>query len=386
MIVKSGSWLAFAAVIWLGSCRTAWPASPSWSKLAVFKRLEADPNEIYPISDANGPWMVMATTFTGEGAEDQARQLIYELRKQYKLPAYSYQKKFEFSKPVRGLGLTPRGEQPLMRYQQGKDVVEIAVLVGDYPAVDDPEAQKVLKRLKVAEPKSLSVEPGKESSQALSAFRTLQKQAKLEQLKQGLASKDTDDLKRGPMANAFVITNPLLPKEYFVPDGIDNFVLDMNKGVSHSLLDCPGRYTVKVATFTGHAVIIDKKRQEAIENGHLPKSYLETAAANAHTLAEALVKKGYTAFEYHDRSSSIVTVGSFDSVGSRREDGKIEINPAIHTIMLTFGAETTVEPGKMPEVGKAKKLAGIPFDVQPMPVEVPRRNVSNAYSRTAGVR
>ena len=381
MFARGASWPVIVALFVLGCCRSASAASPTWSKLAVFKRLAADPNESYPISDANGPWMVMAATFTGDGAENQARALIHELRKDYKLPAYSYQKKFEFSKPVKGLGLTPQGEQPLMRYQQGKDVVEIAVLVGDYPAVDDPDAQKVLKRLKYAEPKSLAVEPGKETNQSLAAFRALQKQ-----VKQGLLPKDSDELKRGPMGNAFVITNPILPKEYFVPAGIDNFVLEMNKGVPHSLLDCPGRYTVKVATFTGHAVILDKKRQEAIDNGHMPKSYLEGAAANAHTLAEALIKKGYTAYEYHDRSSSIVTVGSFDSVGTRRQDGKIEINPAIHAIMRTFGAETSIEPGKMPEVGKAKKLAGIPFDVQPLPVEVPRRNVSNAYGRTADVR
>jgi hypothetical protein len=307
--------------------------------------------------------------------------LIYELRKQYKLPAYSYQKKFEFSKPVRGIGLDPQGEQPMMRYQRDKDFVEIAVLVGDYPTVDDPEGQKALKRLKLAQPKSLAVEAGKSTNQSLAGFRQLQKQ-----VMQALLPEGSDELKRGPMSNAFVVTNPILPNEYFVPKGIDNFVLDMNKGVPHSLLDCPGRYSVKVATFTGHAVILDQKRLESMEKGQMPKSYLEDAAKNAHLLTEALRKKGYnTAYEFHDRSSSIVTVGSFDSVGTRREDGKIEINPAIHTILRTFGAETTVEPGKMPEVGKPKKLVGIPFDVQPVPVEVPRRTLSSAYSRTADV-
>ena len=62
----------------------------------------------------------------------------------------------------------------------------------------------------------------------------------------------------------------------------------MNKGVPHSLLDCPEQYTVKVATFTGHAIILDKKRQTAIERGDMPKSYLEEAAKNAHLLTEAL--------------------------------------------------------------------------------------------------
>jgi hypothetical protein len=54
--------------------------------------------------------------------------------------------------------------------------------------------------------------------------------------------------------------------------------------------------------------------------------------------------------------------------------------------MRTFGAETKVEPGKPPQVGQAKKLAGIPFDVQPVPVEVPRRMISSDYGRTAELR
>lgn len=356
-------------------------AAPPWTKMVLFKHLEAKENEMYSITDQNGPWTIMAATFTGEGAEEQARALLYELRKSYKLPAYTYQKKFEFSKPVEGKGVDAHGEAPLMRYQRDKDLLEIAVLVGDYPTVDDPEAQKVLKKLKYAEPKALSLEPGKGNSQSLAALRSLQKQAK-----QAVLPKDSDDLKRGPMGNAFVITNPLLPNEYFVPKGIDKLVLEMNKGVPHSLLDCPKRYTVKVATFSGHAVILDKKRLEAVERGELPKSYLEEAAKSAHLLTEALRKKGYEAYEFHDRSSSIVAVGSFDSVGNKRPDGKIEINPAIHTVMRTFGAETKLEPGKSPQVGQAKKLAGIPFDTQPMPVEVPRRMISSDYGRTADMR
>src|SRR5690606_34878532 len=106
------------------------------------------------------------------------------------------------------------------------------------------------------------------------------------------------------------------------------------------------QYTVKVATFTGHSIILDKKNQDAISRGDVPKSHLEEAAKNAHILTEALRKKGYEAYEFHDRKSSIVTVGSFSSVGSKRPDGKIEINPQIHQIMKQFGAETAVEPGK----------------------------------------
>src|SRR5207253_3235044 len=69
--------LLFSALACAAMCATS-IAAPPWSKLAMFKHLEADPHETYPISEENGPWMIMATSFTGEGAEDQAQQLIHE--------------------------------------------------------------------------------------------------------------------------------------------------------------------------------------------------------------------------------------------------------------------------------------------------------------------
>jgi hypothetical protein len=365
--------LVFALLVPAVAARAAAP----WSKVG-FKTLPADPHEVYPIDDTRGPWMIMAASFSGEGAQDQARKLIYELRKDYKLNAYSYQKKFEYSKPLEGKGLTPQGERVMMRYSQDEDITEIAVLVGDFTSVDDPEIQRVLKRIKFARPKSLEVTPDK-SHQALAGYRMLQKKAK-----EALGQKDGSE--RGPMGSAFVVTNPILPPEYFVPKGIDKLVLEMNSNVPHSLLDCPQPYSVKVATFNGSTFILDKARTEALERGEIPPSKLEEAAKNAHLLTEALRKKGYEAYEFHDRGQSIVTVGAFASVGNKRPDGKIEINPAIHAIMRTFGAQTSVEPGQPPQTGRQKKLAGIPFDIQPMPVEVPRETISGSYDRTAATR
>ena len=375
MVTRRCHWLVLAtlAVASFGSPSAV--AAP-WNRLGVFKRLEANPHEMYRVNENNGPWMIMAATFTGEGAADQARELVHELRSEYKLAAYTYEKEFKYSEPVEGKGLNPRGERPKMRYRQDSDVVEIAVVVGDYQNVDDPMAQKVLKKLKYARPVCLTKKSGESTSQSLAALRAFQRR-----IKEATLPEDSDELKRGPMANAFIITNPLLPNEYFVPKGVDRFVLEMNSQVPHSLLDCPGQFTVKVATFTGHAIILDENVQKAIARGEEPKSYLADAAQNAHLLTEALRKRGYEAFEFHDRNSSSVDVGSCDEVGLRIPDGKIEINPQIHKIMRAFGAETKIEPGKQPQVGQAKKLGGIPFDVQPLPVEVPRRAISTDYAR-----
>ncbi|MEX0978863.1 MAG: hypothetical protein WDZ48_08435, partial [Pirellulales bacterium] len=189
MLVRSSWALVLAALVALAAPRSLC-AAPPWNKLVLFKHLEADPGETYEVTDSNGPWMIMAATFSGNGADEQARALIHELRKDFKLPAYSYRKKFEYSKPVRGKGLTPQGEAPLMRYRLDEDVVEIAVLVGDYSTVDDPQAQKVLQKLKVARPKSLEVAADK-SKQALAGYRKLQTQAK-----KVLFAKDSDELAR----------------------------------------------------------------------------------------------------------------------------------------------------------------------------------------------
>ena len=67
-------WIALAT---LGAIIAARPlaAAPPWNKLMVFKHLEADPDKLYAIDENNGPWMILAATFTGQGAEDQARRL-----------------------------------------------------------------------------------------------------------------------------------------------------------------------------------------------------------------------------------------------------------------------------------------------------------------------
>jgi hypothetical protein len=190
--------------------------------------------------------------------------------------------------------------------------------------------------------------------------------------------------KRGPMQNAFITTNPLLPDEYFVPKGIDRLVLEMNEPVKFSLLDCPGKYTVKVATFTGR-VVIDQKQIEDIEKHGKPfESQLADAADKAHRLTLSLRQKGYEAYEFHDRYASMVTIGSFNSVGTPRADGKIEINPQAHAIIQTFGAERKVTPGQVAaQVGQPKVEAGIPLDIQPMLVEVPKRSLAAQYERPA---
>jgi hypothetical protein len=195
---------------------------------------------------------------------------------------------------------------------------------------------------------------------------------------------------RGPMSRAFVSTNPLLPEQFFTSRGVDKLVESMNSGVKFSLLDCPGKYTVQVATFMGKVVIDQSKVQKILAEDRPVEGGLVDAAEKAHKDCTALRDKGYEAYEFHDRGMSIVTVGSFDAVGSPRRDGKTEINPKIHKIMQTFAASDQQLPGNLhygndmarPVLGRRpKSLDGVALDSQPLPVTVPKRSFTSAFGR-----
>ncbi len=360
-------WLLTIVVGLMGWLPGAAVAAP-WDKLLTINPVEADPEKSYTLTDETGPWTIMACSFCGAAAADQARELVLELRSRYKLSAYVYQKTFNYGEDAPGRGLDRYGAPLKMRYRRGNKGQEYAVMVGDYPAVDDPDAQKALAKIKYCRPKCLELDASKPTTRTLASWRLIASFASPEKQK------------KGPMAHAFVTTNPLLPKDFYVPPGVDKFTVDINRDNKYNLLECPGRYTVQVAHFTG-SVVLDQAEIQAVKKGKPMKSRLEKAGEDAEKLCQALRMKGYEAYVLHERYASLVTVGSFDSVGTPRNDGKTEINPQIHTLMKSFGAEKTGPlPGHPQGVMQPKTLVGIPFDVQPIPVQVPKRSISKDYS------
>ncbi len=355
--------LMYCAVVFAAG----WSAESAlaWNRLFTFDRVEADPNKQYLLTEENGPWMILACTFSGPNAEQDAHELVLELRKRYKLNAYMYRKTFKFD--VGNDSARP------VKYQIGDELTEYAVLVGDFTAIDDPEAQETLKKIKYYRPKCLELTEGKSTSRNFAALRYIQ---------QTLLSDENEKKAKGPMGHAFMTTNPLLPDEYFRPNGLDEFLVKLNDGYEYNLLNCPGKYSVMVAHFTGD-VVWDQNKIRAIEEGRdSTKGTLAEAAMKAHQLTVALREKGYEAWEFHDRHASLVAIGSFDSVGTKRPDGTVELDPRIYKIMKTFAAEPGSSVPGMPSIGYIpKRLLGIPFDIQPMPIEVPKRSFAADYVR-----
>lgn len=85
----------FAIALLLTSMAAAVAAPQLWEQLIPRKAVSADPNQDYTLTEQNGPWLVMATSFTGEEGKAQAEELVLELRRKYNLPAYYYGMEFD---------------------------------------------------------------------------------------------------------------------------------------------------------------------------------------------------------------------------------------------------------------------------------------------------
>ena len=150
--------LTFLVLGQFSASHSAAPAAgPLWEQLVPRKRVEADAQADYTLSEQQGPWLVLAASFSGPAGENQARELVLELRRDFHLPAYYYGMTFQLDDANPGRGIDSDGARIRRRYKRGDRVVQHAVLVGQFLAIDDPEAQQLLKKIKrVMPPKRAS--------------------------------------------------------------------------------------------------------------------------------------------------------------------------------------------------------------------------------------
>ena len=355
-------------VLLVGS--TSLQAAPPWQALLPFKRVSVDPNKSYELEEGHGPWLIMCTSFAGPTAPKQAQDLVVALRREFGVQAYTFKQAFDFTQEEVGLGVNKYGGPKKMKPRNGAKFEEIAVLVGDYQTVDDPQLESMLKTIKYCRPVCMGKEPTKETSQRYAGLRQLYR----------AVSKDPAQKTKGPLGSAFVTRNPLLPEEYFVAKGLDPFIVDLNKDLEYSLLKNKGKYTVRVASFRGVDTMKPLEFEEKMGKTNGKYAKIDEAAIKASKLTAALREQGIEAYEFHDSTESIVCIGSFDEVGQPRADGKTEINPAVYRVMQAYGPVKEKLPGQSVAVLQPRMVQGIPFDPQPMPVEVPRQSIATAYN------
>ena len=371
---------------------------------APVSRLFADDSAVkFPLKPEHGPWLVFAMSFDGSNSKSQAEQLVTELRRDFKLQAYCMSKKLDFTQPVAGAGFDANGNNRKMKFRDQKVINGYAVLVGDFDSIDSAAIKEALRTVKSITPKMLqSAEFAeqdfeKTNSVSVSSWRDY------------LRKKAPD--KPGPMASAFTTRNPLLPEDFYRTPEVDQFVKKLNEERAHAdfnLLGCPGKFTVRVAVFSGEDRTVGgwggSGSHQDIDSKKV--SQLELAAEKAALAAKALRKAGYEAYQFHDRTQSIVTVGSFNELGKTDAYNRVIYDPGIQDTVARFSAAnqvtrtaqygTTLTPRKLldlvdqkliPEITQGDEKSrlrwfakySIPFDVLPAPMAVPKPAASSIY-------
>ncbi|MEZ6091890.1 MAG: hypothetical protein R3C05_28570 [Pirellulaceae bacterium] len=91
-------------------------------------------------------------------------------------------------------------------------------------------------------------------------------------------------------------------------------------------------------------------------------------------------RRGVRAYEFHDRYRSIVTVGDFDVLGQEIPGGEFRYAADILRTMQQYSADQSIQPASHGMQLKANHIDGIPFDLNPHPIAVPRADKRSFYA------
>ena len=317
---------------------TTWAAGPLDFVKSIGKTVEADPNKEYLLTEAEGPYLIFVTSFSGPTAQQDAHSLILEFRKSFKWNAFLYEKTFVYDANKDFKHIQNPYFKTKIKYQNPGSGTKFAVLVGNFVSLDDKQFEKTLTEIRKCNPASLKNKTASET----------------------------------PFSLAFGLANPMLPPEN-QHGFVDSLIESINKNRPYTLLRNSRRYTVQIATFKGYATyagpnVIQQGGIRSLKEGKNQMSELEMGEQAAITLCKTLRERGVEAYEFHDRYASIVTVGSFDYYGQMMPDGTMMPDPQVQQIIQQYQGQLDSKANSY----KPVIINGIECDLQPRVIEVPR--------------
>ena len=276
-------------------------------------RVEADPNQEYVVTPEVGPWMICAAYFNGPAAPDLAHQMVQQIRSRYNMPAFVFnyadeerkkQKALLDQHPIPFPEAAPANAEDVRPAPIRRRTIRVedqyAVMIGGYP--DEIAAHKALMEVKHLNPPELKV---KDDSRPFGSV--IDDQGKEKQV--------------NPFATqSMVVRNPTVPHEAKKFDKMtDPFLKTLNAYEEYSMLRCSGKYTLAVKEYMAAQMIQNQQAESSgflkmlgMNSSHADES-LNVAANNAHVLAAMLEKRGgFKAYVLHTRTSSVVSIGSFN--------------------------------------------------------------------------
>ncbi len=357
------------------------------SLLSMFRK-RSEATSVYQLKAEHGPWLILAASLSGDDAKPKAEALARELHDNLHVDCYILDKTFDHStmlKSDRHQSVDINGTVETRRVRLANQSSEkvCAVLVGSFASLEDPKIDDLLQTIRTAQPAALV---GKDAAETKDPSKAESSNWLVSSYRRVMWSRTNrkENLAKGPMGAAFVTRNPLLPEDYFQAPKLDEFVVELNKAVEHSLLNCTKRFTVRVASFQGNAVT-DFGNGGAASQPKSLSDKLDMAADKANRLTLALRAEGVEAYQFHDRFASYVTIGGFDELGTQQPNGDFKLNPEIQQILderCGYRILDAQDPKtlQMTKVQSLKSLDKIPFDIEGKPMAVPRTATSKLYS------
>jgi hypothetical protein len=272
---------------------------------------EADITQPYAVTPQAGTWMICAASYMGPNAPSLACQLAEQIRTKHRMPAYilnraneeRLQVQREYERVCRAAAEQgiPAPRRRLVRVEE-----QCAVLIGGpgngWSDVD--AASSFLKKVRQWPLPELRLENG------LSAYDTYFEYN---------GGKEPKKVQVNPFQQSFVTRNPTVPQAAKAQNKFDPFWKKLNANEDYSLLKCPKPWTLVVKEYIGAAAV----QPQAESSSFLDKIGLGSwrmgegigaAGLQAHHLAEFMNRLGFQAYVLHTRTSSIVTIGGFDSL------------------------------------------------------------------------
>ncbi|HLW68753.1 MAG TPA: hypothetical protein VKS79_25770 [Gemmataceae bacterium] len=275
------------------------------------------PEHPYNITPEAGPWAICIISYTGDTAFSLSEDMVSELRRDFKLPGYFYnrseaERKEEFDREE-----ALRKQRWEFYRQQG---------------VQDPLKQMVhiKKPLHIEDQYAVMIGGYKDME---SARRSLEEMRRFDRfpsarLLHGVMGPDKDGKSSyvpvSPFLTAFVCPNPTVPKPKEPPQAKQEefetsyrTLQDLNSGEAYSLLRCAGKWTLIVRVYESPTVLQAQHNQGGLFDramGNNGGDYMSAAAKQAHQLADILRSKQlkFESYVLHAPKMSMVCVGSFN--------------------------------------------------------------------------
>jgi hypothetical protein len=299
-------------------------------------RVEADPNKEYPITPEAGPFAICVKAYSGDEAHELANRLVLHLR-QNGWMAFTFDYTPEEERKAREwLEERYKNIPPEARPHRGIRVQQQwGVFIGGYRDFDSASGDiaRVRKTPEPPQGKALDIDHFDPTTRQIYHLNTYA---------QCIATRNPTV--RAPKPDASAAADPAWKR--------------LNEGRPYNLLKCAKPWTLVVKQFQTPGVIQPRSASSQFLNmvglGDKGGDVLEANAAQAEEVAKVLNKQfGYETFVLHTRTSSIVTVGAYDT-----KDDKALLQAAIHLRNLRFG------PKEAPYA--------IQLFEQPLPMAVPR--------------